>query len=222
MSPAHLLLIDDHAMFRSGLVALFRLSMSHVQVTEAASVSEALQHAPPAPDVVLLDIVLRGLNGIEGIDLIQRAWPQVPIVMVSSDASPHTVRQALARGARAFVSKENSAEDVLGAVRRILAPASFSGGFVDTRTNTPDPPMPNTGIAPLMDPLADPVSEHLTPRQRQVLELLCKGLPNKAIGRKLDLSENTVRWHVQGILKFLQVSNRSEAAFAARAKGLIG
>jgi DNA-binding NarL/FixJ family response regulator len=204
MPPPRILLIDDHAMFRSGLAVLLRMCIAELEVTEASSLDESLHVANEAPDLVLLDILLRGLNGIDGIELLKRKWPQTHIVMVSSDAAPETVRQAMARGATAFVSKEKSAENILSVVQSLLKPDEHSSESVPA------------GVS------ASHEAARLTPRQLEVLDLLCQGLPNKAIGRKLDLSENTVRWHVQGILAFLKVSNRSEAAFAARSKGVVG
>jgi len=191
-------------MFRSGLAVLLRMCIADLEVTEASSLDESLHVASDAPDVVLLDILLPGLNGIDGIDLLKRKWPQTPIVMVSSDAAPETVRLAMSRGAAAFVSKEKSAENILSVVQSLLAPDFHCSESVDAAASV------STEAA------------RLTPRQLEVLDLLCQGLPNKAIGRKLDLSENTVRWHVQGILAFLKVANRSEAAFAARNQRLVG
>lgn len=201
MSPIRILLIDDHAMFRSGLGVLLHSSLENLQVLEAGSLDAALYDIQETPDLLLLDILLHGLNGLEGIALLKRRWPQTPIIMLSSDASPETISDSLARGATAFVSKEKSAETILSVVRQVL---------VQLHPNKPVPASTSTTSTP-----------GLTPRQLEVLNLLCQGLPNKAIGLKLDLSENTVRWHVQAILGFLQVSNRSEAAFAARRKGLI-
>ena len=203
MRAPHVLLIDDHAMFRSGLAALLRMSIADLMVTEADSVDTSLHDDRAAPDLVLLDVLLRGLNGIDGIELLKRKWPHTPIVMVSSDAAPETVRQATERGATAFVSKEKPAEAILAIVNRLISPAHKSDEVA----------------APT--PIGSAGEPRLTPRQLEVLDLLCQGLTNKGIGRKLDLSENTVRWHVQGILSFLQVSNRSEAAFAARGIGLV-
>jgi DNA-binding NarL/FixJ family response regulator len=203
MSAPHLLLIDDHAMFRSGLAVLLRMSIGGLEVHEAGSVDEGLGVCATAPHAVLLDVMLKGQSGIVGIDLIKRQWPDVPIIMVSSDADPQTIQRALARGACDFVSKEKSAQSILETVRQVL--------------NLPEA---DTGVpGPL--PAGVVEASGLTPRQREVLDFLCQGLPNKAIGRKMDLSENTVRWHVQGILALLKVSNRSEAAFAARKQGLI-
>jgi DNA-binding NarL/FixJ family response regulator len=203
MSAARLLLIDDHAMFRSGLAVLMRMSIEGVEVIESGSMDEALHGPFATPDVILLDIVLKGLNGLEGIELLKRRWPGVSIIMVSSDATPQTVQQALTRGASAFVSKEQSAQSILDAVRKVLEPAL---GHADLQKM----PLP-----------AASESTRMTPRQLEVLDLLCQGMPNKAIGRKINLTENTVRWHVQSILALLEVSNRSEAAFAARQRGLI-
>lgn len=203
MSSTRLLLIDDHAMFRAGLAVLLRMGIDSLVVIEAGSIDEALHSPASAPDVILLDIVLKGLNGLDGIDLLKRRWPAVPIIMVSSDATPQTVQQALARGASAFISKEKPAENILDGVRHVLAPTTTQAGL-----RKMPPPLQ-----------AEP--PRLTPRQLEVLDLVCQGLPNKAIGRKLNLTENTVRWHVQGILALLGVFNRSEAAFAARLQGLI-
>lgn len=202
MKSVRCLLIDDHAMFRSGLAVLLRSSLANLEVMEAGSLDESLHGTMAAPDVVLLDILLRGLNGLDGIELLKRQWPKVPIIMVSSDAEPGTVRLALQRGASAFISKEKSADSILALVKQVL-----------------EPRLPQHDDAPAA--MTTGQGARLTPRQLEVLDLLCQGLPNKAIGRKLDLSENTVRWHVQAILVHLNVTNRSEAAFAARSQGLI-
>lgn len=208
MPVSRILLIDDHAMFRAGLAVLLRMSISNLEVLEAASLDLALHGAVTAPDLVLLDILLHGLNGLDGIDLLKRQWPLTPIVMVSSDALPQTVKLALARGASAFVSKEKTAENILAVVQQVL-----------------DQKLPGTTPAATANDAAGAAAAadaaRLSPRQLEVLDLLCQGLPNKAIGRKLNLSENTVRWHVNAILALMRVSNRSEAAFAARSQGLV-
>lgn len=182
---------------------LLRMSFDQLDLVEAESLDAALHGAMETPDLVLLDILLKGLSGIEGIDLLRRKWPGAKVIMVSSDTSGETIRRALSRGAFAYVSKEESAENILAIVHLALD---------RSRTRAPDPAIkPESAGAAL----------RLTPRQREVLDLLCQGLSNKAIGRKLALTENTVRWHVQAILALLEVSNRSEAAFAARHRGLI-
>lgn len=194
-----LLLIDDHALFRSGLALVLDAGIPGVRVREAASIHAALGIAGETPDLVLLDIQLQGLSGLEGIGLVRREWPGVPIVMLSSHAEVATIRDAMTRGAAAYLSKADAPDRMLATVTHLLA-----------------------GGAPAVDEnAAAAAGSGLTPRQCEVLDLLCQGLSNKAIARRLDLSEHTVRGHVQATLAVLQVSSRSEAAFAARRRGLV-
>lgn len=200
MANKKIIIVDDHAMFRSGLRMLLEASLQGAGVTEAGSLNEAMQGPDAEPDVVLLDIKLPGLNGVEGIALLRRQWANVPIVMLSSQDDPETVREALARGATVFVSKAETADRIVALVNRILHEG------LDSASPAGEPARPTV---------------RLTPRQCEVLELLCQGLSNKLIARRLNLSENTVRWHVQAILEALGVSSRSAAAFAARSAGLV-
>ncbi len=199
MTSPSVLLIDDHAMFRSGLNMVIKAAMSEAQIHEADSLQDAMASAPEKLDVVLLDINLRGLSGLEGIDLLRRKWPLVPILMLSAQSEPETVRRALERGAAGFVSKAETADHILQAIYKVL-----QGSFVKFL------PTDETGIAP-----------RLTPRQCEVLDLLGQGMSNKVLARKLSLSDNTVRRHVQDILAFFNVSSRAEAVAAARQQHLI-
>jgi DNA-binding NarL/FixJ family response regulator len=205
MMTTRILLIDDHAMFRSGLRMVLSSRMTDAEIFEAGSLNEATEGAPEKIDVILLDINLPGLNGLDGIAFLKRKWPLVPVVVLSSQDSPETVRDALARGAVRFVSKADTADRIVALLNRILR-----GEYT-----TPDPQTENGQETYVMP-------QHLTPRQCEVLDLLCQGMSNKLIARRLSLSENTVRSHVQAILNFLEVSSRSEAAFAARRRGLVG
>lgn len=199
MKATRILLIDDHAMFRSGLGMVLNSGMSNIAIFEASSLQEGLSKAPEHIDIVLLDIKLNGLNGLEGIALLKRKWPQAPILMLSSQDEPETVRFALARGAAGFVSKAETAEKIVASIQQALRD-SHSG----------------TSPAPIGAP-----HRHLTPRQCEVLDLLHQGLSNKLIARQLSLSENTVRKHVQDILEFFGVASRAEAVFAARSQRLV-
>ncbi|SFC45827.1 DNA-binding response regulator, NarL/FixJ family, contains REC and HTH domains [Polaromonas sp. OV174] len=200
MPAPSILLIDDHAMFRSGISMVIRAALPGTKILEAASINEATSHAPDQVDLVLLDIKLNGLSGMEGIALLQRQWPLTPILMLSSLDEPQTTRLALERGAAGFVSKAETAEKIIEAILLVL------DGHFDK-------------LPPADSSLAE---RRLTPRQCDVLDLLHQGLSNKLIARQLSLSNNTVRRHVQDILEFFQVVSRAEAVVAARQQGLIG
>ena len=200
MKSPGILLIDDHAMFRTGLAMLVTMAIDDARTFQSGSVHEAVSTAPNDIHVVLLDIKLNGSSGLEGIALVKRQWPAAPVLMLSSQDEPETARLAMARGASAFVSKAEAAEKIIAVIKQVL-----SGELTGAAT-----PRSNAG------------ERHLTPRQREVLELLHQGLSNKLIARKLALSDNTVRRHVQDILEYFQVVNRSEAVFAARQQALVG
>ena len=206
MSASRLLLIDDHALFRTGLRMVLANGLGPVEVFETSSLEEAMNQDMPPPDVVLLDIQLKGVNGLDGISLVQRRWPEAPVLILSSDTSPATARSALSRGARAFISKAEVAEHVLAVIGQVLRgevlerPAWAQGDATDADGNA---------------------ELRLTARQCEVLDLVSQGLSNKLIARRLGLSENTVRGYVQSLLVALNSASRSQAAFEARRRGLI-
>jgi DNA-binding NarL/FixJ family response regulator len=205
MTAAKILLIDDHAMFRSGLRMVIESGIRGAEVYEAGSVADALHCEAAPPDVVLLDINLPGLNGMESIQLLKRKWPLANVLVLSSQDDAETERLVLARGAACFVSKANTAEKIIETVNLAL----------------------NKQVSAKMEKILSreeariEAFKHLTPRQCEVLDMMCRGMSNKLIARQLALSENTVRVHVQAILLFLRVTSRSEAIFAARHLGLI-
>ena len=204
MSSPYILLIDDHPMFRAGLGMVLNKAMPNACIYQAASVDEALNITPDALHLVLLDIKLNGSSGLEGIEHIQRKWPAVPILMLSSHDEPETTRLALARGATAFVSKAQAPETIIETIAQLLR-----GELPQAKSFA-------------MSNAASQNNKSLTPRQREVLELLHAGLANKVIARKLVLSDNTVRRHMQEILKYFKVATRAEAVLAARQQALVG
>lgn len=191
-----LLLIDDHTLFRSGIAMVLAAGLQNVQVFEASSVEQALLCPCDQLDLILVDIHLEGLSGLDGIVPLKEKWPQAKLLMVSAYQGTQQVEQALALGAQGFIQKTETSQRLLEHVTQALADHPSE---VSSKT----------------------VSFKLTPRQFEVLELLCQGLANKTIGKRLALSEHTVRGHVQATLAALQVSSRSEAAFVARRHGLI-
>lgn len=200
MNLQPIILIDDHEIFRAGVRMVIQSCLADAVIFEAGTLNQALNLNCDAPVLVLLDIKLPGLNGCDGIDLLKRKWPGAKVLVLSSQDEPEMVRLTQARGAAGFISKARSADDIMLLICRTLSGQTEAFDAV--------------AIAAAPPP-------HLTPRQLEVLELLCQGLSNKLIGRKLGLSENTVRGHVQAILAFLGVASRAEAAFAARCQGLV-
>lgn len=198
--PLHILLIDDHALLRSGLRMVLEQGFAAAVIEEADSLAGVARSLDQRPDLVLLDIEMPGLNGLDGLTVLKARWRGIPVVMLSSHTEPETVRLALERGAMAYLSKAESVEKIIVTLERVLRGE------------------PATAPAPLM---GSDSAANLTARQCEVLALLSEGLSNKLIGRRLELSENTVRGHVQAVLAFLQVSSRSEAAYAARHRGMV-
>lgn len=200
IGSTRVLIVDDHAMFRAGLSLVINASIRNSIVLEAESVEAAMHGADGTPDVVLLDIQLKGLNGLEGLALIKRRWPQTPVLVLSGQDESRVQRMALERGAAGFISKAEPAHAIVQAIQRIA-----QGAF--EYSCPPQDAVPQA---------------RLTPRQCEILDFMNLGLSNKQIANKLAVSDNTVRRHVQDILQFFNAASRTEAVFAARDKGLIG
>jgi DNA-binding NarL/FixJ family response regulator len=203
-TPRSILIVDDHALFRSGLRLVLAADLADVAIYEASSIHEAINNTRTEPSVILLDIELNGLNGLDGIALLKRTWPHVEVVMLSSDTSSATAQLALTRGARAFVTKAETAKKILSIVQDIIGQQSVPQPHSVTHTQ-----------------LASDTAQQLTARQSEVLDLLSKGFSNKVIARKLNCAENTVRGHVQAILVFFNAASRSEAVYAAKQQGIL-
>lgn len=206
MPATFVLLIDDHALFRAGLRMMLEAGLPDIRVYESESLERALRMDEcDVVHLVLLDIHLPGVNGIEGIALVQRRWPGVPVAMLSAQFDAQTRQRVIDHGAVALLSKAQSPEAFVVTVRQFLQ--GSPGGAADAGGMDGGP-----AISAL---------PRLTPRQAEVLNLLSQGLSNKAIGRRLDVSEHTVRGHVQATLAALGVTSRSEATYVARRKGLV-
>lgn len=170
-----ILVIDDHALFRSGISTMLMNALGRVLTLETDTVEDALALADVDPALVLLDIQLQGVSGLEGIASLRRHWPISPIIVVSGLDTPSIVADALKRGAAAFLSKSERPEHMVSLVRNLL------GSTVSGRDRPPD--------------------EHATldARSTALLNLHAQGLSNKVIGRRLGLPEYIVRGHVQAL-----------------------
>ena len=197
----HILLIDDHALFRAGMSLLFQRIDPDVRIVEADSLESALAHqtADADPfDLILLDLALQGMNGLDGLRPLQKKFANVPVVMVTGSAQHDAMNEARAKGARGYLIKTSAADAMMQALQKVL----------QGQSHFPDE------LAPAQ------ASAHMTPRQREVLDLLCQGKVNKEIASLLGMSDDTVRTHLKMVFRSLDVHTRTEAVLAARKLGL--
>lgn len=199
MTPANILLIDDHAIFRLGLSMALSSSIREAKVLEADSISSAMLCAEHRIDLVLLDIKLPGLSGMEGIALLKRQFLDAPIVMISSQDDSETIGLAITSGAVGFISKLEPVENVVNKIQFVLC-----GQHSELATAAQSSDL-----------------KRLTPRQCEVLNLLHQGLSNKIIAHQLSLSESTVHLHVRNLLEYFNAKSRAEAVFAARRQKIL-
>jgi two-component system, NarL family, nitrate/nitrite response regulator NarL len=209
-----LLIVDDHAILREGLVALLQQFEQGADVLQASDTTEGLRLAAAHPDLdaVFLDLNMPDQGGMEVIPVFVQRCPEVPVIVLSSSEDPDDVRLALKSGALGYVPKSASPRNILSALRLVLAGEIY--------------------VPPLMLDLAAVAAagsarvapepgERLTERQTEVLRQLCHGLSNKEISRALELSEKTTKSHITAIFKVLGVVNRTQAAAAAKRTGII-
>ena len=204
-----LLLIDDHAMFREGLVLLLRREEEGIVIDEAESCAAALAYkGKHTYDLILLDLKLPGMRDLEALKVTREEFAEMPVVVVSGEDDPGVVRAAIENGAMGFVPKKLSSKLLVSAMRLILAggvclpkPVLDAYRLPDALQNAADHAVPRFG--------------NLTARETDVLRLLIKGKSNKGIVRELDIKPTTVKRHLEAIYSALGVHSRAEAVFAA-------
>jgi DNA-binding NarL/FixJ family response regulator len=205
------LVVDDHAFFRSGLRGM--LAGAGLVVAEAASGAAAIEAAGRArPDVVLMDLHMPGMSGIEATRLLGDVAPGVPVVMVTVSTDDRDVVAAVRAGARGYVLKDAPVEEVVASVRA----AAAGEAWITPRVTGALLAHAGEGDAA---PEA-PATAALTERELDVLRLIAAGKDNAAIGRELYISPGTVRKCVSSILAKLEVDNRVAAAVYAVRRGL--
>jgi two-component system, NarL family, response regulator NreC len=202
------LVVDDHALVRAGIVSVLAAEADVVPVGEAGSVEQAIAQARILrPDVVLLDSVLPRRSGAEGVRDLLKVSPQSRILIVSAQAAPSAVREALSAGACGYVPKRAPASELLEAIRRVRA----GERYVD----------PDLG-AQLVVAEPSPALAPLTERETDVLRMLALGHTNDEIGRRLCISPRTVDSHRAHVMQKLGLETRAELVLLALSTGLIG
>ena len=201
------LVVDDHAVLRAGIRARLAGEPDIAVVAEAATCEEAIEQTRTLhPDVVLLDLLLPPRGGCEAIPDLVRHSPGSRVLIVSSQASPASVRRALSAGATGYVSKRVTERELLAAIRQVAA----GTGYLE----------PELGARLVNDP--SPALEPLSVREREVMQLLALGYTNQEIAKRLCISVRTVDTHRAHIMHNLRLESRAELVMCALANGMIG
>jgi len=211
--PLRILLADDHPLFRDGLKALLSSVDDAEVVGEASTGTEVVERALELqPDVVVMDLHMPELNGIEATREVVESSPHVGVLVLTMVESDDSVFAALRAGARGYLVKGSSQGEILHAIRAAGSGEAVFGPTIARRL-----------IEYFSVPAGTPeVFPQLTPREREVLELIAHGESNQAIARRLSISQKTVRNHVSNIFNKLHVADRAQAIVKAREAGMGG
>jgi DNA-binding NarL/FixJ family response regulator len=211
--PTRVLVADDHNLFRYGIKAMLANAEGFEVVGEAASGEEVVEKvAQTRPDIILMDIQMPGINGIEATRQILERDPNIGVVVVTMFEDDDSVFAAMRAGARGYVLKGADAEEVLKVVGAVAEGEAHFGPEIARRLmayfSAPKPAAPSEAFP------------ELTAREAEVLDLIAQGWNNAEIARRLYLSQKTVRNHVSNIFLKLQVADRAQAIVKAREAGL--
>lgn len=204
-----ILVVDDHPIVREGLVAVLGDQPDFLVVGSAGSAKEAITLAERlAPDVVLLDLELPGMDGVEALPHLLQAAPEARILVFTAYDTDERVLGAIRAGARGYLLKGAAAEEIARAVRAIHAGGSHLA-----------PGVAATVLAEIGAPRRSPGA--LTAREREVLQRVAEGQSNKQIARSLGITERTVKFHVTSVFNKLGADNRAQAVALAIQQGLV-
>lgn len=208
-----ILLVDDHTLFRSGIKLLLQRNPEFDVVGEASDGAEGVKRAKQlTPDVVLMDLNMPGLSGLEALQLILEDLPQTAVLMLTVSEEAEDLGTALKNGAAGYLLKNIEADYLTQAIKRAAAGEPV---IAESMTAKLVAQFRSGGGAPVA-----PEREKLTPREREAMICLARGESNKEIARHLDVAESTVKIHVQNILKKLNLTSRVQIAIYAVEHGL--
>jgi two-component system nitrate/nitrite response regulator NarL len=208
MMPIRVLIIDDHTLFRSGIKLLLERQTGFEVVGEASDGLEGVKRAKQLkPDVVLLDLHMPGTSGLLTIPLLREEASQTEIIMLTVSEDADDLLEALRAGARGYLLKNIETDFLLDSIRRAAAGESVMSSQMASKLAD--------AVRTSQKTTTDANPEKLTTREREIIVILASGASNKEIARTLDLAEPTVKIHVQGILRKLNLSSRVQAAVYA-------
>ena len=215
MNPIRILLADDHTLIRRGLRALLERQNGFAVVAEAADGRQAVETAAAvSPDVAVIDIGMPNLNGIEAARRITEKRPETAVVILSMHADESYVLRALKSGARGYLLKDSLEEDLINAIRAVHdGKAFFSPEISKMLAEDYMRQMRQRGV--------EDSYELLTPREREILQMLGEGNSNKEVATKLNLSLHTVETHRGNLLEKLNLHSTAELILYAVRKGIV-
>jgi DNA-binding NarL/FixJ family response regulator len=213
MGKTRVLIADDHPLFRHGIRGLLDATADFEAIGEATSGDEVITQADELlPDMILMDIHMPGVNGIEATRRILHAHPQIHVLMVTMFEDDASVFSAMRAGAHGYILKDAQKEDLLRAIRAVSSGEAIFSPAIASRMiaffNSAHPAAPAQ------------VFPELTEREREILDLIAQGLNNGEVAARLVLSSSTVRNYVSNIFSKLQVADRAQAIVKARDAGL--
>ena len=215
MKPTRVLVVDDHALFRKGVTSLLRGAEGFTVVGEAQDGRDAVAKALALqPDVVLMDVYMPGMDGIEAARRIKAALPSTKIVVLTVSEEDQKLFEALRAGAQGYLLKNVEPEELFRTLRGVVRGEAFvtpsmAAKILEEFARQVRPPQKGTPSA------------GLSPREREVLELLTRGSVNKEIAAALEISENTVKNHLKNIMEKLHLENRVQVVAYALREGLV-
>ncbi|MEE8448185.1 MAG: response regulator transcription factor [Thermodesulfobacteriota bacterium] len=214
MEPIKVLIVDDHPLFRQGLAGILVEQEGIELVGEAGHGEEAVERVKELmPDLVLMDIYMPGCDGLEATRRIKKEFPYIKIIILTVAEEDRLLFEAIKSGAQGYLLKNIEPTELINMLRGV-----FKG----------DAPISRHTAAKILSEFGRQIRKErelaspLTSREREVLELVAKGLTNKKIGNTLFISEHTVKNHLRNILEKLHLANRAQAVAYALEKGLIG
>ena len=212
--PVHVMLVDDQRLMRDGLRTLLELESDIVVVGEASNGQEAVQvYAEHTPNVVLMDIRMPVMNGVEATARLCQDWPEANIIILTTFDDDEYVFEGLRAGAKGYLLKDVSGDELATAVRAVAGGSVLLGSSVAQRVLAQFAGLRPAKSAALPEPLSD--------RELEILQLIAEGLSNPEIAARLFLAEGTVKNYVSTILQKTDTRDRAQAVLKAHALGIL-